>query len=383
MSGGQTIANAAIVPTFNGSVTVVAGVAGTDILIDINGYFIQNGVTPNEFFGIYGSYGGGAVNFGQNSSDTVDSSGVRGRVTTSVGTGAAGVQGEATAGAGTVFGVRGNSASVGLGAAGVFGQVGTANWGTANLGTLAGVWGIAAGGSYNIGVLGVGVERGVSGYRSDAVGNTQGSGGVLGYLANSGVHSYGDITAGGTKSFVMPYEGKAEKQIVYIATESNEVLNATRGRVRLQRGLGVIHLPDSFLTVTDPEGWTVQLTPIGETAALAVMKIDPGRGEIVVKGSASVDVFYRVEGIRKGYKDFQAVQDNLYFMPESATATMERWPEETKRILIKNKIYNEDGTPNLETARALGWTRVWEQKETAAREAAAKAAETDAEAGRQ
>src|SRR4029079_4761400 len=36
---GQTIANAAIVPAgTNGGVTVIAGVSGTDLIIDINGY---------------------------------------------------------------------------------------------------------------------------------------------------------------------------------------------------------------------------------------------------------------------------------------------------------------------------------------------------------
>ena len=37
---GQTIANAAVVPAgTNGGVTVIAGVSGTDLIIDINGYF--------------------------------------------------------------------------------------------------------------------------------------------------------------------------------------------------------------------------------------------------------------------------------------------------------------------------------------------------------
>src|SRR5205823_2778155 len=40
---GQTIANAAIVPAgTNGGVAVIAGVSGTDLVIDINGYFSGN-----------------------------------------------------------------------------------------------------------------------------------------------------------------------------------------------------------------------------------------------------------------------------------------------------------------------------------------------------
>ncbi|MGH9367044.1 MAG: hypothetical protein ACRD3M_05145, partial [Thermoanaerobaculia bacterium] len=224
-----------------------------------------------------------------------------------------------------------------------------------------------------IGILGISQNRGINGARTDANGNIQTSG-VLGFGGTSGVHSFNDVTAGGAKPFVVPYEGRPEKQIVFVSTEADEVLTATRGRLRLQRGLGVIQLPAHFLKVTEPEGWTVQLTPVGETAALAVLKMDPERGQIVVKGSNSVDVFYRVEGVRRGYKDFNAVQDNIYFVPSSPAARMDPWPADTKRILIQNKIYNEDGTPNLETAEALGWTKAWEEKEAAAKEAAEKAA---------
>ena len=60
---GQTVANAAIVPAgTGGGITVVAGVAGTDLIIDINGYFPGNAtvIAPGEYFAIRGSYNGGA-----------------------------------------------------------------------------------------------------------------------------------------------------------------------------------------------------------------------------------------------------------------------------------------------------------------------------------
>jgi hypothetical protein len=48
--GGQTVANAAIVPAgTGGGVTVIAGVSGTDLIIDINGYFSDSGNLNTEF----------------------------------------------------------------------------------------------------------------------------------------------------------------------------------------------------------------------------------------------------------------------------------------------------------------------------------------------
>jgi hypothetical protein len=35
---------------------------------------------------------------------------------------------------------------------------------------------------------------------------------------------------------------------------------------------------------------------------------------------------------------------------------------EQRRGLIATGIYNEDGTVNMETARRLGWDRIWEER---------------------
>jgi endosialidase-like protein len=52
---GQTVANAAIVPLGAGGLTVVAGVAGTDVILDVNGYFedamVHDAGTDNIFVG--------------------------------------------------------------------------------------------------------------------------------------------------------------------------------------------------------------------------------------------------------------------------------------------------------------------------------------------
>jgi hypothetical protein len=36
--------------------------------------------------------------------------------------------------------------------------------------------------------------------------------------------------------------------------------------------------------------------------------------------------------------------------------------ETQQRLLIQNGTYREDGTVNMETARRLGWDRVWEER---------------------
>jgi hypothetical protein len=46
--GGETVANAAIVPLGAGGLTVIAGVSGTDLILDVNGYFADSLVHENE-----------------------------------------------------------------------------------------------------------------------------------------------------------------------------------------------------------------------------------------------------------------------------------------------------------------------------------------------
>ena len=50
-------------------------------------------------------------------------------------------------------------------------------------------------------------------------------------------------------------------------------------------------------------------------------------------------------------------------MPETPEATMPAYLTEVqKEMLISNGTYKADGTVNMETARALGWTKVWEKR---------------------
>jgi hypothetical protein len=94
---GQTIANAAIVPLGSGgAVTVIAGVSGTNLILDTNGYFYDGiGSLPaGEQFSIRGSIAGGGSIYGLNNNingygvwgDNVNGIGVFGSSSTNTGT---------------------------------------------------------------------------------------------------------------------------------------------------------------------------------------------------------------------------------------------------------------------------------------------------------
>ncbi len=399
-TGFAALSNAAVIPVSAGgaiSVRVNAAASTTDLIIDVNGYY---GTTPNtagNYFSISNNSGGYSIttnNFSttcggtcgilaSTSSGTAiegDANGTTGYgvygFTGATGNFWAGVIGQSTAASGEQYGVEGtlNSTNTNGCAGGVFGRAGTQF--PCNFVGSAGVYGTNNTGSGgNWGVLGNSTSRGVQGSRVDSAGIGQNFG-VLGYLGNSGVHSFNDITAGGTKFFVEPHPSDPSKQIAYISLEGNEAGTYFRGRGRFQNGAATIVVPEDFRDVTSPENLSIQVTPIGDYANVAVQRI--GLETIVLKGSRNVEFFYFVQGERMGYEHHQPIQPNVYFVPSSANARMDPWPERSKRFLIENGIYNADGTVNMETAERLGWAQAWaeQEAEARARAVAAQAAES-------
>lgn len=400
---GQTIANAAIVPagTF-GAITVVAGVSGTDLILDINGYFTDEYNVGNRFAAI-GTCSACAMVLGDNDSPTAGSHavggfaggagrvyGVQGQIGSGTASSSAGVRGIAsqsgtinyggdfenssttnfTAGVlgngngatGENFGVFGDNDSSSNCAAGVFGRSGS---------QIechhAGNVGVLGTNTANYGVLGVSGARGVQGTRVDPATGTLITAGVLGYSGTSGVHSFEDVTAGGLKPFVVPYPGDARKQVVFVAAEADEALTMTRGRGRFERGLARIQFPEHFQLVTENDGLSLQVTPIGDMATVAVVSLDL-EGGALLKASRNVEFFYAAYGVRKGYAQFTPVQENVLFVPPNGQETIPPWPDFTKRVLIQNGIYREDGKPNLETAHRMGWDVKWADHEARVRE---------------
>ena len=120
--------------------------------------------------------------------------------------------------------------------------------------------------------------------------------------------------------------------------------------------------------VTDEEGLTAQLTPVGELATLAVVSQD--LNHVVVKASRDVTFHYLVQGVRRAFKDLQPVRIGYEFVPRSPNDTMQPFlTDEARRRLIANGTYNADGTVNMSTAERLGWAKTWRENAVSARAA--------------
>lgn len=344
---GTIIANAIIVPAgTGGGITVTAAGTGANVLIDINGYFTDTYNTGVPFLAS-GNTGGGMIS-GTNASNADGAAGVKG------------MQGSAVSGATS---------------AGTAGVIGTSPF-------FNGVLGITQAGA---GAAVRGVRLGVTPETSGELGAAN-----LGGLFHNDVEivdgdlrvtqldltSRGDIEAdgnvtiagnlqvgGGTKNFVEPHPTDPSKLVQYVSLEGPESGTYFRGRGRFQNGFATIRPPEDFRIVTDAEGLSVQITPIGEMATYAVVRI--GIDEIVLKASRNVEFFYTVNGVRRAHKGFQPIADsNGFFVRRGERSRIPaNFPDELRRRLIANGTYREDGTVNMDTARRLGWDRVWAERE--------------------
>jgi hypothetical protein len=125
--------------------------------------------------------------------------------------------------------------------------------------------------------------------------------------------------------------------------------------------------------VTDAEGLTVHVTPVGDLATMAVASRD--LNHIVVRSSKDVSFDYLVHGVRRAFKNFQPIIEGGEFMPRSPEERMPAYlTEEDRSRLIANGTYNQDGTVNTATAERLGWTKIWADREAETRALAEKAA---------
>jgi hypothetical protein len=391
------VANAAVVPTSASTSITVNVSAPTHVIVDVNGYY-YDGPSPlisGERFTLLGDViGGGTGLLSIHNTESVsgaragyfvaDSSGfgstgigafetatsgltagVYGQANSSTGD-TAGVSGVATSTTGRVYGLRGQTSANGAGAAGVYGVDGSGDPNPSEFG--AGVRGASTNGDAVLGVAGRG-GNGVTGVSLNTSGQVQ-SVGTLAQNSVYGVFSDGNFGATGTKMFIEPHPSDASKVIRYVSLEGPESGTYFRGTTRTVHGETTIDVPESFRIVTDEEGLTVQLTPVGALATLAVISQDLDR--IVVRSSKDVTFHYLAQGVRRAFKDHQAIADGPEFRPASATERMPLYlTEEAKRRLIANGTYNPDGTVNMETAERLGWTKAWKDREEQAKAAAA------------
>ncbi|HEX9147968.1 MAG TPA: hypothetical protein VF958_02285 [Thermoanaerobaculia bacterium] len=329
--GGEVVANAAIVPAGNnGAIDVLVNV-GTHIYIDINGYFSDNlGQTVNPFILNNTSPFPGATIFGNNLSSG--------------------------------YGIRGYSQNAGLNGAGVFGS-----YGFMSLQENYNPAGIRGQGT-SYGTVGISPNEGVTGGLVNFSGFERAFG-ILGFNAGAlasqayGVYSGGNTGASGTKQFVEPHPTDPTKVIRYISLEGPEAGTYFRGKGKFEGGTARIRVPEDFRMVTDDEGLTVQITPIGGMASVGVMRAD--LNEIVVQSSRNFEFYYLVNGIRRTQKNLTSpISEGTEFVPRSATSRIPEYLSEgQKQLLIQNGTYRADGTVNMETAHRNGWDRIWAERE--------------------
>jgi hypothetical protein len=374
-AANQTLTAASIVPTASGGAISVFASQATDVIIDVNGYFLGDGNILNtaEHLAIVGTWDGGGLIRGTNLSTNpvLGVSGVRG-VVTSAADNISGVNG-VSRGSGANFAVSGVNEIGSANSAGVLGVSVSRPLLSASA-FDAGVRG--ENGNGGLGVFGITNSAAtpsaaaIVGLIVDSSGNPLANGN-LGFRASNsvvyGVFSVGNMGATGTKSFVEPHPTDASKVIRYVALEGPEAGTYFRGRGRFVNGQAVIDVPESFRMVTDTDGLTVQITPIGAQLTTANV-VSANLDQITFRGNHDVEFFYLVQGVRKAYRDWQPVAEGTEFVPRSPSDRLPSYlSEEAQRRLIQNGTYNADGSVNMATAVREGWTRAWASRQNAAR----------------
>jgi hypothetical protein len=343
----EVVANAAIVPNGDGdSINVRVNIGPTHVYIDINGYFSPVWNSFDSFY-LNRNQTQPLANFVNDSTGCPQGCALW-TVSHSTAVGAQAIYADLPSG-------NTNSAAVEGHQGGFL---------TLPLYDAAGVRG-EGGAGFTSGVLGIGPFQGVGG--SLVSGGAELTYGVLGFASGTdpgsgsppwGVFSGTTIGAVGTKHFLDPHPTDPTRTISYISLEGPEAGTYFRGRARFENGIARIPVPEHFRLVTDPDGLTVQITPIGAMASFAVLRMD--LDEIVVEASRNVEFSYLVQGVRATFKDVGPWRGAGEFMPRSADARIPGWLNPAqRRLLIQNGTYREDGTVNMETARRLGWDRAW------------------------
>ena len=350
-----------------------AGSNGSGVLGEHGDGIAVAGLSTNGV-AVYGVTTNGTGVVGMTMTTTNFTTGVRGVVSSSA-SGASALSGFASAPTGVTYAVNGENDSASNDSAGVLGR-GPLDPATQNTSfSPSGVRGESKNGN---GTIGISESTSVGGFLMNPSTGLPTAEGRLGTTFGTdpdgggppwAVHAVGAIGATGFKAFLEPHPREPGKVIQYVALEGPEAGTYFRGKARFQRGLATIRVPEDFRMVTDPEGLTVQITPIGEMATYAVVRM--GLDGIVVKSSRDVEFSYLVQGVRASFKEMQPVIRDGTFVPQFPEARMpEGLAQRQKQILIDTGMYKADGTVNMETARRLGWDKMWEKKSAPALEAA-------------
>jgi hypothetical protein len=343
------------------------GVHGQTSVAGIAGVYGGNTSNSNGSHGVGGYASGTGIVFG-----------VQGQISASAAAGSAGVHGIGASAVGNSYAILGETSDTTGNSAAILGRITGGGAMTPDPSTLgswvpAGVRGEGA----NTGIWGFGNVLGIVG-RAYTTGGVFSGGGYIGYnggsttygvygnpgssgTTNWAVYAAGNMGASGTKPFVEPHPSQPGMVIRYVALEGPEAGTYFRGRGRFVGHQAVIEVPEDFRLVSDAEGLSIQVTPIGDLSQVAVVYL--GLDSIELKSSRDVEFFYHVNGVRRTFKDWKVLVQSDEFMPEGASARMpEGLSPEQRRSLIRNGTYNEDGTVNMTTARRLGWDAQWSRR---------------------
>jgi hypothetical protein len=140
----------------------------------------------------------------------------------------------------------------------------------------------------------------------------------LGDSSLDNVNVPGNLYVSGTKDFVQNHPYRHDLAVHYTALEGGESATYTRGSARLEGGIAVVPLDESFAWVTNPDiGLTAHVTPRGQAASLWVESVSTS--ELAVRcdeaycSDAAFD--YIVTGLRIGYEDYPVVQPRTIDAP--------------------------------------------------------------------
>ena len=179
--------------------------------------------------------------------------------------------------------------------------------------------------------------------------------------AYDAVYAEGDMTTSGAKAFVQPHPSDSSREIRFVCLEGNESGTYFRGKTTLVGGVARIQVPEDFRLVSEAEGLTVQLTAMGPAQVwLASYDLN----EVLIAGTDDIEVHYMINGVRRGFADFETMRTNTHFRPRTAGERFgNQYPADLQAILIENGTLNSDLTPNEATAARNGWTLVDPQLE--------------------
>jgi len=129
---------------------------------------------------------------------------------------------------------------------------------------------------------------------------------------------WGYLDVRGVKRFIQDHPNDPTQQIAYVSLEGPEAGTYIRGTAELVNGEAIVTLPEHFSMVTSEEGLTVQLTPVGEWLHLYVLEKSTTKLVIREAQGKSGKFDYLVQGVRKGYENYQPVEEKPP-LPRSAT----------------------------------------------------------------